>query len=133
MADRDSTEMPNVIFYSGGLMAFGITTLLMVGINYFMEYLGIDESPSLSIVQAFLIFLLAGAIVGYAVANKADGDYIRVGIKTGLFTSFINVSMMYINKSFTGALWAICGSILGGCLGGIIYSRKASVKSESEV
>lgn len=124
--------MPNSIFYSGGLIAFGITMLLMVGINYSMEYLGIGESPILSFIQAFMIFLLAGSIVGYAVANKADGDYIRVGIKTGLFTAFINVSMMYINRSFTGALWAICGSILGGCLGGIIYSRKVTAKSEPE-
>lgn len=133
MTDRDSSELPNIIFYAGGLMALGITTLLMIGINYFREYLDINESPSLSLVQMFLVFLLAGTFVGYVVANKADGDYIRVGIKTGLFTSFITVSVMYINQSFTGVQWALCGSIMGGCLGGVIYSRKTSAKSESEV
>ena len=82
LTDRDSSELPNIIFYAGGLMALGITTLLMIGINYFREYLDINESPSLSLVQTFLVFLLAETFVGYVVANKADGDYIRVGIKT---------------------------------------------------
>ena len=37
MTDRDNTDMPNIIFHSGGFIAFGITTLLRVGINYLVE------------------------------------------------------------------------------------------------
>lgn len=115
-------DVPDRLYLYGGIMAVGISTSLILLLDYLTNLLSVKESWLLLFIEAFLTFLIAGFVAGHLVTRNASQKFEMVGLKTGVYASLLNLIIMLLHSTLIGALWAICGYLLGGGFSGLLYS-----------
>lgn len=119
---NDEIEVPDSLYFSGGLLAFGISTIIILILDVITPQL-IRENIIFKIFQVIIVFFISGSISGYLISERLNNSNVSIGIKTGLIAFLINMLYMTIYQSFSGGLWAIIGYVVGGVVGTQIWAK----------